>query len=306
MTDWYTLYQRQASELEVFHRYHRLLKRDPSHVERPEDCLFLPIQFFKTEQLILPGYRHEKVFLSSGTGFSGRSRHYVASLRSYEQALVSCFQESYGNFRQYRWIALLPSYLENGDSSLIYMVDYFIRQGQPGSGYWLEENPDRLSSLLQEPIPTILIGVTFALLSTQLTAVDRPHLIVMETGGMKGRGEELTRAQVHQIIKRNFRCAEVHSEYGMTELMSQAYSKSNGVFYPPKSLKVLIRDPRDPFSIMPSGKTGAINLIDLNNEHSCAFIETSDLGRLYHDGGFEVLGRMDHAELRGCNLLING
>lgn len=306
MTDWYSLYQKQASELEVFYHYHRILKRDPTEVERPEDCLFLPIQFFKSEQLLLPGYQSEKIFLSSGTGYSGRSKHYVASLNHYEQAFISCFNEFYGDYRDYRWVALLPSYLENGDSSLIYMVDHFIRNGLQGSGYWLDENPLSLSDLLEDAVPTILIGVTYALLSTQLKAVDRPHLIVMETGGMKGRGEELTRAQVHQIIKHNFRCAEVHSEYGMTELMSQAYSKSNGVFYPPKSLNVFIRDPRDPFSILPSGKTGAINLIDLNNEHSCAFIETSDLGRLYHNGGFEVLGRMDHAELRGCNLLING
>lgn len=306
MSDWYTLYQQQATELVVFREYHRLLKRDPAKAERPEDCLFLPIQFFKTERLLLPGLKEEKVFLSSGTGFSGRSQHYVASLAHYQHAFVSCFNEAYGDYRNFRWIALLPSYLENGDSSLIYMVDHFIRDGLPGSGYWLKEDHIALAQLLNEQVPTILIGVTFALISTQLSQRNRSHLIVMETGGMKGRGEELTRSQVHSIIRRNFGCSEVHSEYGMTELMTQAYSKKEGFFYPPESLKVFIRDPRDPFTLLSQGKLGAINLIDLNNQHSCAFIETSDLGRKHHDGSFEVLGRMDHAELRGCNLLING
>jgi hypothetical protein len=304
MTDWLSLYLYQAANLPMYREYHRLLNRDPQKVNKPKDCLFLPISFFKTSSVLLPEYQSEKTFYSSGTGLNGRSKHNIASLKEYEQSFVACFAHTYGDFKKYRWIALLPSYLENGDSSLIYMVDYFIQQGLPGSAYWLNQSKEELEHLLNEAVPTILIGVTYALISTRLTPENRSHLIVMETGGMKGRGEELTRQQAHKLISQNFGCEVVHSEYGMTELMSQAYSVSEGVFRCPASMQVFIRDPRDPFSYLPAGKSGVINIMDLNNRHSCAFIETSDLGRVHKDGNFEVLGRMDDAELRGCNLLL--
>ncbi|UZO81591.1 acyl transferase [Aquimarina sp. ERC-38] len=304
-----TIFQYQYTNNTVYQRYCNLLGKSKYNTKKLVDIPFLPISFFKSEQVI-SGINNPKItFSSSGTTGTTTSKHYVADPRFYLQSFTKGFEKNYGAMEDYIFLALLPSYLEREGSSLIYMVDHFIKQSRhKESGYFLY-NLDKLASTLdqvaQQNKQVILIGVTFALLdfATQFPTRLSDNIIVMETGGMKGKRKEITRHEVHKFLKKQLGITKVHSEYGMTELLSQAYSKGNGIFTCPPWMKVLIRDPKDPLAFLPPGKTGGINVIDLANVHSCSFIGTQDLGKMNIDGNFEVLGRFDHSDIRGCNLM---
>jgi hypothetical protein len=238
-----------------------------------------------------------------------QSRHPVSDISIYEKSFRRTFELFYGDIEKNTILALLPSYSEREGSSLIYMVDDLIeRSRNPSSGYFLYNHNDlykTLSDLNEKKAPTILIGVTYALLDfAEKYKLDFPELIVMETGGMKGRRGELIREELHEILRKGFGISAIHSEYGMTELLSQAYSFGNGIFSCPPWMRVLIRDTNDPLTILEDNKTGGINIIDLANINSCSFIATQDLGKRFSDGSFEVLGRFDNSDIRGCNLLV--
>jgi hypothetical protein len=237
------------------------------------------------------------------------SRHLVHDLSWYEESYRKAFELFYGDVSGMAILALLPSYLEREGSSLIYMIDDLIQQSQqPESDYFLYDHQrlyDTLIQLRQKKTRTVLIGVTYALLDfVEVYQLDFPELIVMETGGMKGKRKEMVREELHTILKSGFGVPSIHSEYGMTELLSQGYSYGNGIFHTPPWMQILIRDTNDPLTILDDAKTGAINVIDLANYYSCSFIATQDLGKYHEDGGFEVLGRFDNADIRGCNLLV--
>ncbi len=243
--------------------------------------------------------------MSSGTTQIARSKHHVSSLDLYEKSFTEAFQGIYGDLSQICLLALLPSYQEQGDSSLIYMVDQLMKKADAKSKYL---KPDSTSAeelkMLSKTKDVLLIGVSYALLDlAESYPMDLSGSIIMETGGMKGRRKELIREEVHEILSQAFNVSHIHSEYGMTELLSQAYSQGNGKFFCPPWMKVMIRESTDPFRWCPIGKSGGINIIDLANVHSCSFIETQDLGRSLQDGSFEVLGRFDQSDIRGCNLL---
>ncbi len=298
----------QYRSVPIYKQYCDLLKRTPASVNRLSEVPFLPIEFFKTHAVIAEGRGVQRIFESSGTTGQVPSRHRVADTDIYEQSFRKCFDLFYGPVDEYVILALLPSYLERGNSSLVYMAqDLITRSGQNASGFFLndfEKLYDWLDVLRNGHRKVMLLGVTFGLLDfTEQYKIDFPDLIVMETGGMKGRREELTRNEVHQHLKVAFDVPAIHSEYGMTELLSQGYSKGNGIFYTPPWMKILTRDMYDPLMLQTQGTTGAVNVVDLANLYSCSFIATSDLGKLHADGGFEILGRMDSAEVRGCNLM---
>ncbi|WP_454988091.1 LuxE/PaaK family acyltransferase [Capnocytophaga leadbetteri] len=300
-------YQYQHNQ--VYQRFCTLLGRTPDKVRQLTDIPFLPIEFFKSEAVYCGNERPTTVFTSSGTTGSQTSRHYVKDLAVYQQSFRQGFADFYGNIEEYTVLALLPSYLERTGSSLITMVaDFIERSGSADSGFYLNEYnllAKKLTALDHSGRKVLLIGVSFALLD--LVETHRFHLkntIVMETGGMKGRRKELIREELHAILCEGFGVEYIHSEYGMTELLSQAYSGGSGLYESVRWLKVLIRDTNDALSYQRPLKTGGINLIDLANIHSCSFIATQDLGRLHPDGRFEVLGRFDNADIRGCNLLI--
>ena len=269
---------------------------------------FLPIEFFKQEQIICQGKGVEEVFLSSGTT-GEQSKHLVADLSLYKKSYLNTFQQFYGDINDYCILALLPSYQEREGSSLIYMVDDLIKKsGHPKSGFYLNdltELSQTIKELEKKGQKTILFGVTYALLDL---AVQHPqhlkHTIIMETGGMKGKRKELLKEEIHQLLEEAFLTKNIHSEYGMTELLSQSYSKGKNIFKSPPWMKILIRDVNDPLSIMGDNKKGGINVIDLANIHSCPFVATQDLGCTFEDGTFSVLGRFSNADVRGCNLLI--
>jgi len=269
---------------------------------------FLPIEFFKQEQIICQGKGVEEVFLSSGTTCE-QSKHLVADLSLYKKSYLRAFQQFYGDIQDYCILALLPSYQEREGSSLIYMVDDLITKSQhPKSGFYLNnltELSQTITELEDKGQKTILFGVTYALLDL---AAQHPqhlkHTLIMETGGMKGKRKELLKEEIHQLLEEAFLTKNIHSEYGMTELLSQAYSKGENIFKSPPWMKILVRDVNDPLSIMGDNKKGGINVIDLANIHSCPFVATQDLGCTFEDGTFSVLGRFSNADVRGCNLLI--
>ena len=306
-TEWASMiYQYQTKNNPIFQRW---TEQFPT-----TDFGFLPIAFFKSHSVITPNPQEpnqlpEIVFSSSGTTGSTPSKHHVLSEELYRQSYTQAFELMYGPVEQYCFIGLLPSYLERSGSSLIYMVDDFIKRGQPKSGFYLNEY-QAVANIIEHnqsnQIPTILFGVTFALLAMAdaLPPQQFTNTTIIETGGMKGRGAELTRTQLHQILSTAFGCDNIHSEYGMTELLSQAYAKQDGKFTYPPWMKILIQDPSDPKQYLPHGKTGRICVIDLANINSCSFIATDDLGKTHPDGTFEVLGRLDFSDLRGCNQLI--
>ncbi len=293
----------------VYQEFCNHLKINPEQVKDIKDIPFLPIQFFKSHKVISSKHKVEQVFSSSGTTGSITSKHHVTQLAIYEESYLKAFEHFYGNLQEYVILALLPSYLEREGSSLIYMVEDLIKKSKkPESGFYLhnlQELVEKLKILEQRKQKTLLIGVTFALLDlAEQYNIQLENTIVMETGGMKGRRKEMIREEVHSLLKKNFHIAKIHSEYGMTELLSQAYSKGDGIFLAPPWMKVLTRDPEDALSAQRTGSTGGINIIDLANIHSCAFIATQDLGKVYADGSFEVLGRFDHSDIRGCNLMV--
>ena len=300
-------YQYQHNQ--VYQRFCTLLGRTPDKVRQLTDIPFLPIEFFKSEVVYCGNERPTTVFTSSGTTGSQTSHHYVKDLTVYQQSFRKGFADFYGNIEEYTVLALLPSYLERTGSSLITMVaDLIERSGSADSGFYLNEYDllaEKLTSLDRSGRKVLLIGVSFALLDLVEThRFQLKNTIVMETGGMKGRRKELIREELHAILCEGFGVEYIHSEYGMTELLSQAYSAGSGLYESVRWLKVLIRDTNDALSYQRPLKTGGINLIDLANIHSCSFIATQDLGRLHPDGKFEVLGRFDNADIRGCNLLI--
>lgn len=304
----------QSRQNPVYSKYIKLLNIDPVSITLLSQIPFLPVEFFKTHTVISGNRPIESSFLSSGTTDTNRSKHEVCDLSLYEQSFTKGFELFYGKPQQYAFLALLPSYLERKDSSLVYMADKLIHlSGQTDSAFYLhntDELLDKITMLEQAGQKYILLGVTYALLDLAEKALKNKipklkHGIVMETGGMKGTRKELVKAEVHTILKGAFGLTAIHSEYGMTELLSQAYSKENGIFKCPPWMKVMIRDTNDPFRSLQVGQTGGINIIDLANIYSCSFIATQDLGKLHNEHTFEVLGRFDNSDLRGCNLLIN-
>jgi phenylacetate-coenzyme A ligase PaaK-like adenylate-forming protein len=314
------LFRFQYENNNVYKQYTNALKIDPETVQAIEQIPFLPIRFFKSHRIETTIFEPATVFESSGTTGSINSRHFVKDTQLYQEAFTKGFELFYGPVKDWCVLGLLPSYLERENSSLVFMVNELIRlSGHPGSGFYLDDY-DKLGSLINEledrGQKTLLIGVTFALLDfasiyfSGRNGKSLKYATVMETGGMKGRRKEMLRHEVHTILKKAFDLPSIHSEYGMTELLSQAYSSGEGVFRCPPWMKVLIRDEDDPFEIRTptfqtlASVTGAINIIDLANIYSCSFIATDDAGRLFPDGSFEVLGRIDNSDIRGCSLMV--
>lgn len=302
------LFQYQAENVIVYKEFIHHLGISVEQVDNIYDIPFLPIEFFKS-RIVLDQNPNENtlVFSSSGTTGSINSKHYVPEPIIYEQSFMNAFKVFYGEPSDYIFIALLPSYLEREGSSLIYMCDRLIKDSfDERSGFYLNEF-EKIKEIIENnnDKKIFLIGVTYALLDfAEQLPFAMKNTIVLETGGMKGKRKELLRADVHQILTSAFQLNEIHSEYGMTELLSQAYSKGQGIFECPNWMKVLIREIHDPLNYT-SKRTGGINIIDLANIHSCAFIATQDLGRKVSENEFEVLGRFDNSDIRGCNLLVN-
>ncbi|MBL85795.1 MAG: acyl transferase [Winogradskyella sp.] len=292
----------------VYRSFCDLLYKHPSDVNNLTEIPFLPIQFFKTHEVLSSQNSIKKIFTSSGTTGSVTSKHIVTNLNIYEESYLKGFQHFYDNIEDYAVLALLPSYLERDGSSLIYMVDDLIQKSKhPESGFYLNNLQDltkTLKSLEAQNQKTLLIGVSFALLDlVEQFQFSLKHTIVMETGGMKGRRKEIIRQELHDRLKKGFGVNQIHSEYGMTELLSQAYSKGNGIFKCPPWMKIITRDTEDALTLLPQNKTGGINIIDLANVNSCAFIATQDLGKTSENGQFEIIGRFDNSDIRGCNLM---
>jgi phenylacetate-coenzyme A ligase PaaK-like adenylate-forming protein len=304
------LFRYQAEHNLVYRQYLSHLHFPVQQVQSIYQIPFLPIELFKTHKVATGDPQIQIIFESSGTTSQIPSRHYVADTRFYRQVSRHIFESLYKPLHQCHLLALLPSYLERKNSSLVYMVSHFIQQTQSAaSGFFLhqtEELISKLTALRNQPQQVILLGVTFALLdlAEAYAGTDLSHVIVMETGGMKGRREELLREELHEILKQSFNVSSIHAEYGMTELLSQAYSTGNGIFQTPPWLRILIRDVNDPFHIYTQPRSGGINIIDLANVDSCAFIETKDMGILSENNQFKVLGRFDNSDIRGCNLLV--
>lgn len=299
----------QAVHNELYARYLSLLCVDLPSVRTIEEIPFLPIQFFKNYTVMSGQWVVETIFTSSGTTGAATSRHPVRDLGFYRTNTVKGFRNFYGDPVDYCVLALLPSYLERSGSSLVCMAGHFIALSKyPQSGFFLNNTQELvkvLGKMQQAGIPVLLLGVSFALLElAENFDLDLKNTIVMETGGMKGRRRELTREELHLVLKKAFNVEAIHSEYGMTELFSQAYSKGNGQFHPAPTMKVFTREITDPLAPQAFGKTGALNIMDLANIDTCSFIATDDLGRVWGDGSFEVLGRQDNSDIRGCNLLV--
>jgi len=298
----------QYTNNEAYREFCNYLKRTKGSVNHISEIPFLPISFFKSIKVATDGSRPEIVFTSSGTTGERTSQHYVKDTQLYRTSYMTAFEYFYGPISDYCVLALLPSYLEREGSSLIYMVDDLIKKsGHRHSGFYLNnlnELEKKISELEFQGQKTLLIGVSFALLDlVKCHQFKLKHTTIMETGGMKGRRKEIVRQELHRLLQKGFGVSHIHSEYGMTELLSQAYSKGNGIFECPPWMKVMARDTEDPLSFSKIEKTGGINVIDLANRDSCSFIATQDLGKVYNDGSFEVLGRFDHSDIRGCNLM---
>jgi len=303
------IFQFQAKNNLVYKEFIELLNISPTEISNVTDIPFLPIEFFKSHKIVSSNDQIQQLFLSSGTTGISQSKHFVINLSLYEESFSKGFEYFYGSIENYTVLALLPAYLEREGSSLIYMVDDFIKKSKKHKSRFyldnLEELAKNLIELDKKEEKVLLIGVSFALLDlVENYKFQLKNSIIMETGGMKGRRKELIREELQQILKEGFGVEEIHSEYGMTELLSQAYSKGKGVFECPPWMKILTRDPEDALTILPEGKSGGINVIDLANQNSCSFIATQDLGKTYNNGTFEVLGRFDNSDIRGCNLLL--
>lgn len=307
------VFQFQYKNVKVYREFCNLLKVIPSEISKIEEIPFLPIQFFKSHTVLTEGLSSETIFTSSGTTGSITSKHYVSDLSLYKKSFSEAFQLHFGNIEDYTILALLPSYLERESSSLVFMVDELIKKSNnPNSGFYLNNINELIEKLefLETVIPTragkktILLGVSYALLDLiEAKQFQLKNTIIMETGGMKGRRKELIKEELHNILKQGFGVSEIYSEYGMTELLSQAYSKGNGIFTCPPWMKILTRDTEDARTII-TDKTGGINVIDLANIYSCSFIATQDLGKVHADESFEIIGRFDDSDIRGCNLMV--
>ena len=299
----------QAKNNVLYKKYLNLLHIDISAIKELEQIPFLPIQFFKTHKILSTINKVQKIFLSSGTTGMSQSKHYITNIQLYENSYLKGFQRFYGNIEDYIILALLPNYLERKGSSLVYMVNDLIQKSNSiESGFYLnnlENLSNKLTDLDKKNKKILLIGVSFALLDLiEFKKFNLKNTIVMETGGMKGKRKELVKEELHQMLCKGFGVKKIHSEYGMTELLSQGYSKGDGIFKTPPWMKILIRDTEDALTILPQSRTGGINVIDLANINSCSFIATQDLGKIHSDGTFEILGRFDNSDIRGCNLMV--
>jgi phenylacetate-coenzyme A ligase PaaK-like adenylate-forming protein len=303
------VFRLQSQTIAIYKEFILALGIKPDDVKHYTQIPFLPVEFFKSHQIIEDQAFADIEFSSSGTTGNKTSKHFVQDISIYEQSYLKGFEYFYGPATEICILALLPNYLERSGSSLIYMCEDLIKKTKhPKSGFFLYNHKELfqvLNHLKNKKQKTILIGVTYALLDfIEKNQIDFPELIVMETGGMKGQRKELVREELHQILCKGFGVKNIHSEYGMTELLTQAYSQGKGLFKSPTWMKVLIRDTNDPLTLLPKDKTGGINVIDLANIHSCSFIATQDLGKSNSDGSFEILGRFDNSDIRGCNLMI--
>ena len=305
------IFRLQYDNVPVYQEYCNALSINPLEINSVLDIPFLPIQFFKSKEVVWKGIDISKstIFKSSGTTATGRSKHFVAKTDIYEKSFNSCFEQFYGHSKEITILALLPSYQEQGESSLIYMVKYLIEKSEDArSGFYLknEELIPVMQSLEKEGKKCLLIGVTYALLDLiEANTFQLNHTIIMETGGMKGRRKEMTKTELHNVLCEGFGVKEIHSEYGMTELLSQGYSTGNEWFSFPNWMQVFIRPVNDPLTVNESSqKTGGINIIDLANIYSCSFIATQDLGRI-EKNKLKIMGRFDHSDTRGCNLLVD-
>ncbi|CAM1372399.1 Acyl transferase [Tenacibaculum litoreum] len=303
------VFKHQFTNNKVYRSFCDLIYVHPSDVNTIEQIPFLPIQFFKTREVLSSTDEIQETFTSSGTTGSTTSKHLVTDLSWYETSYLKGFEYFYGNIEDYVVLALLPNYLERKGSSLIYMVDDLIKLSKhPESGFYLnnlDELAQKLTHLDSQGKKVLLIGVSFALLDlVEQYEFNLSNTIIMETGGMKGRRKELIRNELHAILSNGFGVNEIHSEYGMTELLSQGYSKGNGLFNCPPWMQILTRDTEDALTILLKGKSGGINVIDLANYNSCSFIATQDLGKVYQDNSFEIIGRFDNSDIRGCNLMV--
>ena len=299
------IFKHQFEQNKTYQEYCKLLKKNPENVNSILEIPFLPIQFFKSHSIICGDKKSEIVFSSSGTTGIETSKHLVSDLSIYKQSFLTAFDHFYPNWKNSAIIGLLPSYLERKGSSLIYMVNELIlKSSHTKSGFHLTLDQEMLDFMQNNDSPKILIGVTFALLDLADQKISLKNTTVIETGGMKGKRKEIIREELHEILKKGLNQNTIHSEYGMTELLSQAYYQGKN-FICPTWMKVLIRETTDPLSTFLTGK-GALNVIDLANIHSCSFIATDDLGEVFSDGEFSVLGRLDHSQIRGCNLMTYG
>ena len=308
-----SLFRHQAAHCPPYAAYLAALGRDSQQVQRLQDIPFLPIEFFKTQEVRTEPKQWEpqETFLSSGTTLQQRSRHHLCDPQLYRLNAAHIFRQFYGPLTDWTFLALLPSYLEQGHSSLVAMVEYFAREsGQKQQAFFLHDHAALLRALgeaKQIGRRVLLFGVSYALLDLAAEYGPAPELqdiTVLETGGMKGRRREMIREELHEELQQAFGPAGIHSEYGMTEMLSQAYSFGDGRFHAPPQLRILLRDPADPFSVSETRPDGVLNVIDLANVDSCAFLETKDLARLHPDGSFEVLGRLDNSDVRGCNQMV--
>ena len=303
------IYNFQYENNMVYQNYCNMICEDPTDVNEINKIPFLPISFFKTKK-ILSTDNFEKVFYSSGTTTNSRSKHFISSLKLYQKSFINNFKLNYSDITQYTILALLPNYYDNKDSSLIYMIEKLIKLSKSKeSGFFLDDYINLSKKLIEldtkKEKKTILIGVPYALLDMiDFNQFQLNNTIIMETGGMKGRRKEMVRTELHEKLKRGFGISKIHSEYGMTELLSQAYSKGEGVFKTPSWMKVIIRDINDAQNLDFNKKSGAINIIDLANYNSCSFIATDDMGKHVNDDEFELIGRVDNSDIRGCNLLV--
>lgn len=304
------VYRYQYENNAVYRQFCDLIRKTPAEVRSLDQIPFLPIEFFKSKEVLSSNHPIQTTFTSSGTTGTITSKHHVTDLKYYEESFRKGFSYFYGPIDDYVVLALLPSYLEREGSSLIYMADDFIKQSNhPESGFYLhnyEELITQLETLDKQGKNILLLGVTYALLDIiEQHQFELNNTIIMETGGMKGKRKEMIREELHHLLCQGFGVTKIHSEYGMTELLSQAYSLGDGIFQCPTWMDIVIRDPEDPFTrIETFGKAGGVNVIDLANINSCSFIATQDLGKKYENGSFEILGRFDHADIRGCNLMV--
>ena len=303
------IYNFQYENNMVYKSYCNMICEDPTDVNEINKIPFLPISFFKTKK-ILSTDNFEKVFYSSGTTTNSRSKHFISSLKLYQKSFINNFKLNYSDITQYTILALLPNYYDNKDSSLIYMIEKLIKLSKSKeSGFFLDDYINLSKKLIEldtkKERKTILIGVPYALLDMiDFNQLQLNNTIIMETGGMKGRRKEMVRTELHEKLKRGFGVSKIHSEYGMTELLSQAYSKGDGIFKTPSWMKVIIRDINDAQNLDFNKKSGAINIIDLANYNSCSFIATDDMGKYINNDEFELIGRVDNSDIRGCNLLV--
>jgi phenylacetate-coenzyme A ligase PaaK-like adenylate-forming protein len=310
------VFRYQAKENKVYKTYLDTLKIDIDKIKGVTQIPFLPIEFFKTQMVVSnsPTPKNAIIFTSSGTTGSIQSKHYVHDVEVYEKSYLQSFKHFYGEITDYCLLALLPSYLERDGSSLVYMANDLIKKtNHPLSGFYLNNLQELIGVmrlLEKKGQKTILLGVTYALLDLAEIIANENNLqlkniLVMETGGMKGKRNEMIKEELHRLLCLDFGVEQIHSEYGMTELLSQAYSKGDGLFQCPPWMKVLIRDINDPFTFLTPPQSGGINIIDLANIHSCSFIATQDLGKTHPNNNFEVIGRFDNSDIRGCNLLLS-